>query len=467
VFQDAQSISRRGFISLGLLLLPRYQFNSAQVEFLSFDRLEPLLSGNRFNLPRGLPGTTEEIRSVWPQWIQNHDREIRSRLVRGEEDTLVNFVLFGVSFTSRARVRLEDTDAATASRLIAERVQDFINAVARPESDRLKLLNNLVTRLGYGAATSSERERLRQYVSQHIARYLEEREQYRAAVDRSRTNDAASDNAVSRIYKDRGLSLDTDFRPNYAIEQALAEAHRRGLLKSVRRAAVIGPGLDFTDKDSGFDYYPLQTLQPFALIDSLVRLGMARLPDLKVSVFDISSQTLDHISQSIVRARSRQPYTLQLARDRTPAWSSGALSYWRRLGDRIGSQTTSMPPPPQIRNVDSRAIRIRPEVLTALVPESLNIVCQHIAAPPDQRFDLIVGTNVFIYYDRFEQALALLNMEAMLAPGGVALSNDLVEDYTGLRLRTVATVSAQYTPAQADQVRIYSTPRFQPQIPPA
>ena len=55
----------------------------------------------------------------------------------------------------------------------------------------------------------------------------------------------------------------------------------------------------------------------------------------------------------------------------------------------------------------------------------------------------------------------------MLAPGGVMLSNDLVEDYAGLRLRTVATVSVQYTPVQADEVRIYSTPRFQPQIPPA
>lgn len=467
MFQDAQSISRRGFISLGLFLLPRYQFKATRLEFLSFDRLEPLLSGNAFVLPKGLAGTREQLRSVWPQWIQNHDLEIRSRLLRGEEDTLVNFVLFGVSFTGRPRFRSEDSDSPAASRLIAERVQDFINAVARPESDRLKLLNNLVTRLGYTFAAASERERLREYVSQQIARYLGESEQYRTAVGRSRTNDAATDNVVSRLYKARGLSLDTDFRPNYAIEQALAEVKRRGLLRSVRRAAIIGPGLDFTDKDSGFDYYPLQTLQPFALIDSLIRLDMARVSDLKVSVFDISSQTLEHISQSMVRARSGQPYTVQLALDRNPAWSPGALSYWRRLGDRIGSQTTAMPLPFQIKNVDRRAIRIRPEVLSALVPESLNIVTQHIEAPVDQRFDLIVGTNIFIYYDRFEQALSLLNMESMLAPGGVMLSNDLVEDYSGLRLRTVATVYVQYTPVQADEVRIYSTPRFQPQIPPA
>ena len=132
MFQDAQSISRRGFISLGLFLLPRYQFKATRLEFLSFDRLEPLLSGNAFVLPKGLAGTREQLRSVWPQWIQNHDLEIRSRLLRGEEDTLVNFVLFGVSFTGRPRFRSEDSDSPAASRLIAERVQDFINAVARP-----------------------------------------------------------------------------------------------------------------------------------------------------------------------------------------------------------------------------------------------------------------------------------------------------------------------------------------------
>jgi hypothetical protein len=331
----------------------------------------------------------------------------------------------------------------------------------------LALLNNLVTRLGYKTTDGPERDRLRQYVSAQVARYVAEREQYQAAIARSRGNDVTSDNPIARIYKDRGLSLDTDFRPNYAIEQTLAEVKRRGLLRSVKRAAIIGPGLDFTDKDSGFDFYPLQTLQPFALIDSLARLEMARLSDLKVSLFDISAQTLDHLTQSITRARSKQPYTLQLVLDRAPAWNAAPLSYWRRLGDRIGSTATPMPVPPQIQNVDRRAIRIRPEIVTALDPQSLNIISQHEEAPSGQRFDLIVATNIFLYYDRFEQALALLNMQSMLNPGGVVLSNDLVEDYSGLKLRGIGTVSVQYSPTQADQVRMYSTPTFQPQSAPA
>jgi hypothetical protein len=460
-------MSRRGFISLGLLLLSRFQSDPASIEFLNFDRLEPLLPGNRFTLPGDLAGTREQIRAAWPRWIQNHDREIRARLVRGEEDTLVNFILFGVSFTDRPRVSPDD-NSETTTRLIDERIQHFIAAIAMPNSDRLNLLTGLFTRLGYQTSTAPGRERLRQYVSQQVSRYLNEREQYRAAANRSSRSDAAtSDIPSSRIYKDRGLSVDTDFRPNYAIEQALADVKRRGLLKSVKRVAVVGPGLDFTDKDSGFDYYPLQTLQPFALIDSLVRLEMARTPDLDVSIFDISSQSLDHVSQAIARARARQPYTLQLVLDRTPAWNPGALNYWRRLGERIGSNVNPLPAPSQIRNVDRRAVRVSPEIVMTLEPRALNIVTQHLQAPASQRFDLIVATNILLYYDRFEQALALLNVESMLNAGGVALFNDPVEDYTGLRLRRVATVTVPYAPAQSDEIRICTMPTFQPQIAPA
>jgi hypothetical protein len=126
-----------------------------------------------------------------------------------------------------------------------------------------------------------------------------------------------------------------------------------------------------------------------------------------------------------------------------------------------------MPVPSQIQNVERRAVRIRPEIVTALDPQSLNIVSQHVEAPAGQRFELIVATNIFLYYNRFEQALALLNIESMLNAGGVAVSNDLVEDYSGLKLRTVGTVSVPYTPSQADEVRIYSAPEFQPQLAPA
>jgi len=460
-------LPRRSFLSLGLLLLPRFQLSQDRIRFLPYDRVAPVLASNTFDLPTDLKGTNDARRVAWPRWIQNHDRAIRARLVRGEEDTLVNFVLFGVSFTDRPRVVLEPEGTAEGNRLIGERIQQFIAALDKPATDRLVLLKNLVTRQGHSFGTAAEKDRLRQYVSQQVTRYLAEWREYRLAVERSRGGIAASAANTTGLYKNRGLSVDTDFRPNYAIEQSLAEAKRRALLKSVKNVAIVGPGLDFTDKDSGFDYYPLQTLQPFALIDSLLRLELARPSDLKVSVFDISSQALDHVSRAVRQGRGNQAYPLQLVLDRGAQWTTGAVEYWRRLGDRIGVETTPMSAPPQIQNVDRRAVQIRPAIVTLLDPQPLNIVSQYLDAPVAERFDLIVATNVFLYYDRFELALAMLNVESMLNPGGVMLSNDVIEGYSGIRLRSVRDVTVQYTPSEADQVRIYSMPTFQPQLAPA
>ena len=54
------------------------------------------------------------------------------------------------------------------------------------------------------------------------------------------------------------------------------------------------------------------------------------------------------------------------------------------------------------------------------------------AFQPNERFDLIVATNVLIYYDVFEQSLALANIATMLRPGGLLLSNNPVFALPGI-----------------------------------
>jgi chemotaxis methyl-accepting protein methylase len=44
--------------------------------------------------------------------------------------------------------------------------------------------------------------------------------------------------------------------------------------------------------------------------------------------------------------------------------------------------------------------------------------------PNSERFDLIVATNVLVYYGVFEQSLAAANIASMLRPGGWFLCND-------------------------------------------
>jgi hypothetical protein len=353
-------------------------------------------------------------------------------------------------------------------RRIRARVQAFVDAVALPGSnERLALLSALISRLGYSAAPGQPRERLARYVLENTNRYLAERTRYQASVDRRGRNDAPTLAAISDLYKDRGLSGDTDFRPDFAIEAGLTEAKRRGLLSTVRRVAIIGPGLDFTDKDSGFDHYPLQTLQPFAVLDSLIRLGLSNIQSLKVSLVDISRPTLEHITRAVDRARSQQSYTVQLVLDRGRSWDSRALDYWQRFLSAIGDAAEPLPLPVQIQGASRRAVRIRPEVVRLMEPIDLNIVLQRAELTSSQQYDLVIGTNILIYYDAFEQALALGNVESMLAPGGVFLTNDLNLEYPGVRLRPTAVVRVRYTQNQEDQLQVYSRSTFQPQLPPA
>jgi hypothetical protein len=435
-----RAFGRREFIATSLLLAGKVVASEPALEFLSYDQAEPALKACKVPLPAARGG--------WSQWIEAQNREIRARLAVGELDSLVNFVLFGVSFTGQPRADSEQIN----SRLVRMRIAALIARLGTPgDHERLIWVRQMLANEGHDLRTPVERERAAQFIEQNVSRYLAERQRYRRLLDVAPANDPVA----GELYKNRGLSLDTNFRPNYAIEESLAELMRRGALRSVRRAAIIGPGLDFTDKDSGFDFYPLQTLQPFALVDSLMRLGLSRIPDLRVTVFDISRQTLDHLSRAIRPAR---PYTIQLALDRTRPWNPEVLAYWKRFGDHVGSPVKPLSAPPQLRNVESGAIRVRPEVVAALDPQPLNIVLQHLNLSPDQRFDLIVATNVFVYYDRLQHVLSMVNLASMLVPGGIFLSNSPLEQCPGTSLHSIGNADVTYSqaPGDSDRVEIYS-----------
>src|SRR5204863_6601596 len=124
----------------------------------------------------------------------------------------------------------------------------------------------------------------------------------------------------SRVFRDRGISLDTTILSSFGIESALRDMKNRAMLKAdlITQVAVIGPGLDFTDKGFGYDFYPLQTLQPFAIYDSLVRLGLAEAGKIEVIAFDISQEVLEHLRRARDCAEKGENYIVQLPRESWP-----------------------------------------------------------------------------------------------------------------------------------------------------
>ena len=207
----------------------------------------------------------------------------------------------------------------------------------------------------------------------------------------------------------------------------MAAIARQGLLQpgQVTRVAVVGPGLDFANKADAYDFYPEQSIQPFALLDTLRRSKLAA-PSVGVTTFDISARVNAHFRRAPTRAASESGYVLTLPLDGTEAWTDGLLNYWQTFGQTIGQETAAARPPPAAAVSRVRAVRVAPDVAGSIQPRDLNIVLDRLRPMPDQQFDLVVATNVLVYYDVFEQALALANIASMLRPGGLLLTNTAV-----------------------------------------
>jgi hypothetical protein len=379
---------------------------------------------------------------------------------------MVNFLLYGTSFTRQPRIteksleEAQKNDAASIGRVILARAEDLVRAVSNAgRNDRVLLVRRLMESRGYRFPDPSGRETLMAYVLANVSRVLKEQRDFTRTIATAQELGDATEEFIrrSKLYQDRGLSLDTSFRPNFAIERALIEIKQRGLLVDIKRVAVIGPGLDFADKQSGYDYYPQQTLQPFALIDSLRKLGLAPGDGPHVTVFDISDRPLEHLAAARRRAQGGAGYILQTPLERNVSWKPDTIGYWSNFGESIGQPVPPIVPPSTAGNLRLRAVRARPAVVSLLEPVNLNIVLQHMEMPGKQGFDLIVATNILLYYGELEQALALKNVELMLRPGGMLLTNNVLLELPSSRMRSIGNSVVEYSerPNDGDHIVWY------------
>ena len=423
----------------------------------SYASVKPVLDEPSDLLPAELRNPNE---AKWIAWSQREDKAIRARLQQGDLDSMVNLLLYGTSFTRQPRIKVEGLTEASKAGTLRARVDDLVAGLRNPgDNERLTFLNGLLRSQGIDPSAPGETG---VFIYNNLMRVIQEMGTFaKRAEEAQRVTgpDAVPDPAAifnwrPGLLRDRGVSLDTGIFPNFSIEQALRDLKNRGVLREgqVARVAVIGPGLDVIDKneESSYDYYPQQTLQPFALYDSLVRLGLARANAVSMSIFDISSRVIDHIRRARERARMNTGYVIQLPRQAATPWPADLIAYWRSLGDRVGAEVAPIRPPQMFQPIDgrqgleTRAVRIRPDVVLTCQPVDLNIVLERIHLADADRFDLMVGTNIFIYYDSFERSLALENAGAMLKPGGLLLTNDRLPEVPGGSMRQAGLTDVQY-----------------------
>src|SRR5262249_31708262 len=260
-------------------------------------------------------------------------------------------------------------------------------------NERLSFARHFVEKKGYSLADAEARNRAKEYLLTNFARVVNEQTVYAESLETARKNGDANEEFAerSRLYRERGLSSDTSLPPDFAIAEALGAMKARGLLArdSIRRVAVVGPGLDFTDKQDGYDFYPQQTLQPFAIMDSLFRLGLASPQNLDVATLDLSPRINEHLTRTAEKPRQGIGYTVQLPFEATRGWKPELTAYWTGFGERIGVQVEPARVPSAFTETRVRAVRIKPQYVSRVSPLDLNIVLQRLDLGPGEKFDLI------------------------------------------------------------------------------
>jgi len=389
------------------------------------------------NLPAKAGSPLQIEAKDWPAWVAKRDAEIRARLAQGDEDSLVYLWLYGTSFTKQPRATAEHIaalrDPAKGEALLIDRLDDLVTAIAAPttaRNERLQFARAHLAARGIDVATEAGRLKALEFLVTARERVVAENAEFRRAAEAARqsANADSAQAAYATLFRDRGLSTDTRLTASYAIDAALAAVARERLLTfdSVRRVAIVGPGLDFVDKAEGYDFYPLQTIQPFALLESLMRVGLLKTSELQLTTYDVSARVNAHMSGAVKRAVAGTSYPLQLPRpigDATHTWQPELTRYWQSFGDIIGRDAVPVRLPAGTAGVRVRAVTVSPLLVRRIRPRDLNIIVQRDPLPPDERYDLIVATNVLVYYDAFEQSLALANIASMLRPGGIFLTN--------------------------------------------
>ena len=428
----------------------------AKSAFISLQDAQPSLAAYQDALPEGLRSATPLDDAKWAKWISKSDRDVRVRLDQGEEDTLSNLLRFGVTYTKEYRIDDEYLPKYGSSSLVDSfadhRADDLVRALASPNSaEGFREMRAFIEKKGYSFETLAGRLKVKKYLLANLARL---RDDFIKA-----HSEAAKENRW-QSFEERGISLDTNLWPDYDLDAHLRAMAEKGTLKpgSVRRIAIVGPGLDFVNKQQGYDFYPPQTIQPFAVLDSLVRLKLTDPATVELYTMDISSSVNVHIERALKNAVAGKPYVLQLPWYQAGRWTddfrTAFVSYWTNLGSVIGKPVPAIPVPQGAEGIASRAIAVPPAIVRRISPLDLNIVYQRLELAPDDRFDLIIGTNIFVYYGAFEQSLVRANVASMLKPGGFLLSSEKLADRieNGLQADITTQISMTGAPVMTDYI---------------
>jgi hypothetical protein len=347
------------------------------------------------------------------------ERDTARREREGELDHLIYYALQSQRFTGLARIEpalsaRELTETGRVPPDVQVRLQALLTALVKPGTNQR--LHDFASLLDAGQRSPEFLEG--EY--RRAMRFLYEKEfQHREAV-----------------YQTRGHSTDTQVEANYAVWTGLSVLKQLSPTTSLRRVLIVGPGLDFAPRTELFDAVPPQSFQPYAVADALLSPGLAHRGDLRIDCADINARVIGFINRFPQGPRRLELYSEPGGADYN--------RYFGALGNAIGHGDPHAPPAPLPSTYLAKTLRVDAGVAQAVRAVKLNILTARRAAA----YDLIVATNVLLYFNADELGLALANIAAMLSPGGYFLHNEVRAEADELA------TAAGLEPVQARTLRV-------------
>lgn len=324
-----------------------------------------------------------------PGWLAEIHQATTQRVRDGEWDHLIFYALQSTRFTTLPPI--EPSHSAKtwqqAGRIpddAARRLQAFFSS--QPSGERHVRMRAMVTTT---AELHLEYER--------AMKFLYEKEWASPSAQ-----GAARREHVATLYQTRAHSTDTDWRATYGVHIGLSVLKQTRPSARIRRVLLIGPGLDWAPRTALHEDSPPQSNQPYALADSLIRLGLAAPGQLTIDCADVNPRVVDH-----VRAFPDSPRRLLV---RYAPGDADWNSYFDQLGRAAGQR-------------DGRFFAVSKPIASQVHSFQMNILTQRVSAAGS--YDLAVATNVLLYFNDRELGLALANIRHALAASGFFLHNDL------------------------------------------
>jgi hypothetical protein len=304
-------------------------------------------------------------------YIAGVERSTAERQRDGENDHLIFYILQSKEFTKAARIEpalsaKQYLETGMIPRPVRIRLEQF--SAAAPNTERLAYFGSLLPR-----------KDPREYLRKEYARAM-------------RSLYAKEFAAKPHYYESRGHSTDTQVTANYTLWTALSvlKASQPGL--KLQRVLIVGPGLDFAPRTGLVDRYPPQSYQPYALAQTLRDLGISETP--QVECVDINDRVIRFIRDFAHRPELRLEFLVPPGDPEYQNWA---------------------------RNLMPKLASVPRTVAEAVTAQKMNIITQRLAS----QYDLVVATNVLVYFDDTELMLAIANVESMLRDGGYFIHNEL------------------------------------------